>query len=458
MTFAQKTPRLLGSYEKIMPLGAYKILRMDRIGGQNKIEVGPYLPYRGGEGFPTKSSSVAFDSFEFNPATIGTTLDPAERGDYGASCGLGANRWVFDDAYTNGGSYNDMTVVSGTAGVRANRAGVAFYCQLNHAFTNLAVVIGTSENFVSANTGAGGAFDGGVNSRGDLDRYLVVFGPRTNTTNVYYVADIDASLFGGPISWKMPVDGSGGYYVVPGDWNAGTQVMTLGFSQQMNWGCKAGNPSSQGGNQWDDDFPLDGQWTQTANELYNYTGYNSNGSSSACPDPGCAMITFLYAAPAVLAPTALNVLLGSISTGSVTDLAATDDVKLKLCKALVPTLTSPKIRFDLDYLSPYATATAITLNVNANMNNGGSFAIRGFIADRTGGGFTYGSANQVIADTAILLNGGVGQVFSGASTNVANNIYTDLTMRVRVEIQQTGLSPVAVPCASFDSATLTVTP
>ena len=164
-----------------------------------------------------------------------------------------------------------------------------------------------------------------------------------------------------------------------------------------------------------------------------------------------------------ITPTAYNVLLGSTAAGTVADVQSingdtTNANKLKLCKALVPTLTSPKVRVDFDFTSPYLAATAVSMSVNANMTNGGSFAIRGFVADRTGGGFVYGAANQAIADTPILLNGNNGQNFSGNSPQPTLNIHTDGTMRARIEIQQTGLSPVAVPCVAIDYVALTVTP
>lgn len=173
---------------------------------------------------------------------------------------------------------------------------------------------------------------------------------------------------------------------------------------------------------------------------------------SAVPGDQCVVIPPLSI---TLTPTAYNVLLGSTSAGTLADLSSIDNSKLKLCKALVPTLTSPKIRMDVDFLSPNLNPSSVKLDINANMNNGGSFAIRGFVADRTGGGYAYGAANQVIADTPILLNGNVGQNFTGTTT-LPSRIHTDGTARARIEIQQTGLSPVAVPCTSFDLVTLTV--
>lgn len=166
--------------------------------------------------------------------------------------------------------------------------------------------------------------------------------------------------------------------------------------------------------------------------------------------------------PVTLAPISTSIGLGQIISGNNASLAADDANPLKICKAFVPNVGSPRIRFDSDFLSPYLTATTLKLDLKARMTTGGAFAVRAFLADVSGtDSFTYGAANQVIADTAIALsfaNYSSGAIAPGTHIDTDADSITDGTVRARVEIQQTGFSAVAVPCSEFELLNLTVTP
>lgn len=159
--------------------------------------------------------------------------------------------------------------------------------------------------------------------------------------------------------------------------------------------------------------------------------------------------------PVTLAPVSTTIGLGAIASGDNASLAADDSNPLKICKAFIPNQTSPRVRFDSDFVSPYLNPTAVSLALKARMTTGGSFSVRAFIADRTGGGFTYGAPNQVVPDSVINLTFAN---YNGNSTAPGSNVFTDGTMRTRVEIVQTGFSAVAVPCSEFELLNLTVTP
>lgn len=163
-----------------------------------------------------------------------------------------------------------------------------------------------------------------------------------------------------------------------------------------------------------------------------------------------------------LAPTSTSVGLGQLISGNNASLANDDQNPMKLCKAFVPNVASPIMRFDSDFLSPFVPATSISVDLKARMTTGGAFKVRAFLADVSGAGtFVYGVANQVIADTVINLSFAS---YSSGSVSGTNHVDADAdatpngTVRTRVEIQQTGFSAVAVPCSEFERLNITVTP
>ena len=163
-----------------------------------------------------------------------------------------------------------------------------------------------------------------------------------------------------------------------------------------------------------------------------------------------------------LAPSSFTVGLGSVVSGDVNSLASDDANALKLCKAFVPNQTSPRIRFDANFTSPYLTPSSIQLDLKARMTTGGAFKVRAFLADVSGTDtFNYGGANQVIADSTINLTFATyssGSMAPGTHVDTDADTTADGTVRARVEIQQTGFSAVAVPCSEFELLNLTVNP
>lgn len=200
-----------------------------------------------------------------------------------------------------------------------------------------------------------------------------------------------------------------------------------------------------------------------------YPGYNGEylmGPTSISPNGqyitgwgvdamGFSAVSFVIQRWATLTPTSTSVGLGSIVSGDNGSLASDDGSALKICKAFVPLVSAPRIRFDSDFTSPYAAASKVEVTLKARMTTGGAFKVRTFVADRTGNSYTYSPASQVVADTSLGLSFGT---FSGSSLIPSMTIGPDMTMRARVEIQQTGFSAVAVPCAEFEKLNLTVTP
>lgn len=213
-----------------------------------------------------------------------------------------------------------------------------------------------------------------------------------------------------------------------------------------------GNWSQVGTGTGQHTFTYNPAWTIDNNFTFDGTNTNFNAHINAYVNDGAHNIDLdlnLYGAPVefVLAPTSLTVGLGSIVSGNNASLGQDDGNPLKLCKAFVPNVGSPRVRFDSDFTSPVATPSNVKVVLKARMTTGGAFKVRAFVADRTGGGFAYGAANQAIADTTINLSYAL---YQGNSPQPSLNVHTDGTLRTRVEIQQTGFSAVAVPCTEFE--------
>lgn len=460
-TFAQKHLVLNGSSHRVKPLFAQKIIKTYTENGHYRLVLGKKINLQEGDIFPTVATNTAFDCFEWDASQFPNAIVPGDNPAYGGACGVsGPDRWFLGDTYSSGvNSYNDMTVVNGSAGKLCSRAAFAWNIATDgihsRSLTNMAVIVGTCEAYDLATPG--GLFDNGANGRGDLDRYLIQYGAYTqDPVNGGYVYD-DVQFANQSDGWHMPADGLGGYYVSVGDYDAGTNTWTSDVAQNMLWGTYSPAQGSQDLTQFDDDYPADGSW-DPANENYTY-------DYDVCPDPLGSMACFLWenaASPVTLTPTSFTVGLGAVASGNLASLAADDANALKICKAFVPNFTSPRIRLDATYLSPYLTATSVQLDMKARMTTGGAFNVRGFLADTSGSGsFAYGGANQVIADSTINLSFASyssGAVASGNHIDTDSDATPDGTIVARTEIQQTGFSAVAVPCAEWEFMTVTVTP
>lgn len=225
------------------------------------------------------SSPLAFDCFEPDGAIPGLPTD----GMYGENCAKGESRWWFGESYCNMFATNDMIVTSGYEGTQSERAEWAWMWYVNGVNTSeqCYVALFTAEDFdntcdgpSSSNQYTGFIFDYGV----------LTSGSQGNGQADYYYTDTQDMLCGTGTYWQMPNDGSGAYtMILANDYNGETLTLAT-CGQPMLWGTKAGNSSSQGPVQWDDDNPTNGLH-EAPDECYDYVfGY--------CPDPLGIMACF----------------------------------------------------------------------------------------------------------------------------------------------------------------------
>ena len=433
------------------PLYAQKVLGSKKVNGKVQLILGPKVFFSHNEFNVARSTGVAYDNYEYIPGTENVFgIPPDENPGYSPNCALAGARWWYGDT-ADQQYYNDMTLAPGTAGKLAQRYATGASLHNGTTYANFAMIIYTCENY---DPSAPGDVGFGSGNRGDLTGWSFSYGAQTGTGG-WYIWDFDTTDFGGTVNWQLPVDGSGGYVTLCGDLDTNTGTL-VESGQTMLWGTKpTGNPSYQDLTMFLD-ANLDGIF-DSATEYYGW-------DFGLCPDPLGSMAAFFVdnAQPVTLAPTSFTVGLGSIVSGDNNSLAADDANALKLCKAFVPNQTSPRIRFDANFTSPFLTPSALQLDLKARMTTGGAFKVRAFLADVSGTDtFNYGVANQVIADTTINLtfaNYSSGSMAPGTHVDTDLDTTPDGTVRARVEIQQTGFSAVAVPCSEFEFLNLTVTP
>lgn len=427
-----------------------------RIIGQSaegyRLERGPWIPYIDSDLKIARQSANAFDHLEYSLDANGNIVLDQNQG-YGDSCVPPlvnpAQRYFFGDAFDVGLNYNDLKTVPAAAGATSTRSGFAWYDNKGVHLSNMAVFIATSENWV---TNVASVNNPGVAGRQDYTGVIVSYGPDTGQGDPYF-SDVD--LEGTGLSWTMPADGTGGYLCMPGDFDSINDTFAIGKGQMMQWGLKDGNPAAvEDPNSWIDGFPLNGTFDGGD---FMFMDFSGSGVCPAADVLGPTVCFFFQQSQAVtLAPIATTVGLGSVVSGNNGSLAADDSNPLKLCKAFVPNVGSPRVRFDSDFVSPILTPSAVSLALKARMTTGGAFKVRAFLADRTGNAFTFGLANQIVADSSIALS--FNQYSGNATGVVARHVYSDGSMRSRVEIQQTGFSAVAVPCSEFEALNVTVAP
>lgn len=144
-----------------------------------------------------------------------------------------------------------------------------------------------------------------------------------------------------------------------------------------------------------------------------------------------------------IAPSSMVLNLGAITGGSVSSLASTDGVYLTICQALVPTLTSPFARFSVDGTTTLTNLTAYAFSSVAKMNNAGVFT-------ETVEAYNFSTATYDVSNAA-----SIGLAISTLTVTVPsgfNNYVSGGVVRARISVRKTGLSPVPVPCTSFDQA------
>lgn len=416
------------------------------------LEQGDWHPYRQDEVSLARQTANAFDQFEYSFDQDGGIV-PNQNTLYGDSCvpplSDPAQRYFLGDGFDCGLVYNDIKTVGSAAGKTSSRAGFSWYARQNARFDNLAVFIATTENWTNQ---LGSANTPGASGRNDYAGVLFSYGPETGSGIASY-SDVDLS--GAGLGWQLPMDGQGGCLAMAGDYDSFGHTFSVGKAQMMLWGLKSGNPStSESPECWLDANPTNGTFDAADLMVLDFSGTGICQSVSTLGP--CVCFFFDQSGPVVLTPTSLSVGLGAIVTGSSASLGSDDGNVLKLCKAFVPNFASPRLRFDADFLSPYPALSGVELRLKARMSTGGTFKVRGFLADRTGSGFTYGPPNQLLSDTAIGLTF---QSYSAQGTGLLNRfVNSDGSMRARVEIQQTGFSAVPVPCSEFESLNVVVSP
>lgn len=417
-----------------------------------KLEVGPWQPYDASQVHVARQTENAFDQLEYVFDVSGDIV-PSQNPNYGDSCVPplpdGAQRYFFGDAFEVGNYYNDIKCVPASAGTTSTRCGFAWYDNKGVAFLNMAVFVATTENWV---TDASHVNDPTATGRGDNTGVIVSFGPDTGTGAPYY-SDVDVEGTG--LGWTIPASGHGGIVCAAGDYDSFNHVMTLGKSQMMLWGRKPNNPAAaEDPFCWIDGFPFNATLGESDFMSLDYSG------TGVCPTAcvlGPTVCLFTSGTGSqVLRPTVTTILLGAVVSGDNASLAADDGNPLKVCKAFVPNQTSPRIRTESDFVSPFLTPSSIELKLKARMTTGGNFKVRAFLADRTGGQYTYGLPNQVLSDSTLGL--GFTEFTANPTGQISRFVASDGSMRVRLEIQQTGFSAVAVPCAEFEVLNLTVGP
>lgn len=217
---------------------------------------------------------LAFDCFEPDGGMPGYPTD----GLYGEDCGEGGSRWYYGETYCNMFATNDMTLAAGFDGAASERAEWGWFWYVTGAGSSeqCYVFIFTAEDFDDTCTGpsSSNGYSGIVYDYGVLN---------SGSGAGYYFTDTQAQLCGSGLFHQLPMDGSGAYtMILANDYNSNT-IFLATCGQPMLWGTKAGNPSSQGPIQWDDDSPSDG--IHDIIECYDYT-------SGLCPDPLGLMACF----------------------------------------------------------------------------------------------------------------------------------------------------------------------
>jgi len=229
-----------------------------------------------------------FDCAEFQiTSTNATPVGFCDGGCGPINCTTGTEtpdeRWWSGVAYAGPSVVNDMTVPAAMNNAHATRVVVAANWGPTVP-TDLQLLVSTAESFNGTNTPPpfSAPYAGVISD----------FGPQTGgPTGGYFVLDVDLTATP-TLFFQMPSDGSGAYVMQLGN-AVNNGVLTLETSpstQFMYWGTGDGETPNdgrvghQGPFEWDDDAPIDGQFT--ANEFYNEGGFG------ICPDPVGPMAAF----------------------------------------------------------------------------------------------------------------------------------------------------------------------
>jgi hypothetical protein len=192
------------------------------------------------------------------------------------------------------------------------------------------------------------------------------------------------------------------------------------------------------------------------------TGNNGNlynGSPSTChvgwdsvTGWGCfnyeGFVNSLLPTAQTVIPDSLTVNLGVTQSGDIDSLATVDGNQLVLCKGFVPNFTSPFDRFVVTGSTALTNLTAYSFSSVAKMNSAGIF-------QETVEAYNFTSGTYDVSNVAVI-NLSVSTLTVDAVSNFNDYLLTGI-VQARVSVKQTGFSAVGVPCASFDSATWSLT-
>ncbi len=150
-----------------------------------------------------------------------------------------------------------------------------------------------------------------------------------------------------------------------------------------------------------------------------------------------------------LAPTSQIFNLGQLTTGNLASLANDDANAEVVCKALVPTLTSPFINTQLRYTTSIKTPGQLDFRVKAKADNAGVFNIRLLMLNNS----TSLDDELLDASLATSYNTFVGNA-GGTLSNYVNQSTGEIA--ARITIRKTGLSATPSPCYSLEFAQVNV--
>lgn len=385
------------------------------------IQTGPWSEVESGSR-PTAAQDAACDLFEYGLDGDGLIV-PDENAAYGATCGLASTdvRWLYSPMQRTTMTYNDIKLAPNMAGLKGKRVAFAWF---QGATESLQVVVTTTENWIP---------NGDPNSstqRGDLNAVIIDFGVVDQIPNLTYLwADVDL----GVNTLQLPQDGSGGCIMM---FRTGNNTAFSTLNAPAFWGSKAGNPSNP-------QDPFEFQSKTTNNGVFSVPADKINMSFSVCPDPLCTMIVLLTDNPSVIAPTAQALGLGKFTGGNLASLAADDNNAETMCKFFVPTVSSPFIRLDLTATSPTLSPSALRARIKSKMVTAGVFQQTLYLND-----FAANSFNLSRVDTTNTTNSTVELIGTGTLSRFVNQ--SDGSVKVRIEVRQTGPSTSITPCYSIE--------
>ena len=183
-----------------------------------------------------------------------------------------------------------------------------------------------------------------------------------------------------------------------------------------------------------------------------------NGSASTChvgwdsvTGWGCfnyqGLVDSLLNQSQTVVPDAFTVNLGQVQSGDIGSLATADGDSLVVCKAFVPNVNSPFVRFVVNGSTPLSNLTAYSFGSTAKMLSAGTF-------EETLEAYNFASGTYDVSNAATI-NLSTSTLDVSAASNLSDYVFSNI-VQARVSVKQTGFSSVAVPCVSFDETSWTL--